>query len=288
MLFALTGCIKESLDECKTGDIEIKVYVEKFQATSEVIPDDMEASFDTRIKNLRYYLYQGNMLLEQGTIDDLSGVTGPDYIFRRTDLAFGSYTLALVGNGTDAVLEGSPDQPGGFLLVYPEADRTDDYFTAVFPFTVDCQCVTYLETALQRAHGVVRFHFVNLPPRTVELAMTLEGVSGAKQVTGGFTGSRDVTYRIPVGALTASDTPQAVIGTFPTANGGQTVYRLALYGTDPQTPFYNGTVSDNVPVKRNQLTDVLATFTPEGDINVSIELDKEWDGSLDGGGTDID
>jgi len=43
-ILLFSGCIRETLDQCPKGDIEINVYVEKFQAVTHNYRTDMETS----------------------------------------------------------------------------------------------------------------------------------------------------------------------------------------------------------------------------------------------------
>lgn len=290
----LCSCINDDLDECppEVGNIKINIYAEKFQNKSEDPLASREASFNTRLHHLYYYLYKGDKLLERGSVDDLSANTAPAYSFERSNLDFGDYTLLVLGNCKAAgVITGTGDNRNELILNYPGIDTTDDFFTCVFPFTVNCDCTQEYDAGLQRVHGVIRCNIVNLPENISDVEISINGLSGKKTVTGNYSGNIEVSKRFPVVNAKARTRNQSyVLGTFPTANGQQSAYRLKLYSYGSDVPILDKVIADTLTVQRNQLLDMTTTFDENGingNIRFEILLGTEWDGSVDGGSTDI-
>lgn len=287
LLFA--GCIHETLDPCPVGDVKINVYVEKFQAVTHDYATDMEPSFNTRIQNLHYFLFKNNERVEDGRISDCSPYTLPSYTFERGNLDFGDYCLVIVGNCSADVGEGKT--PDDLFFTYAGVDNKEDYFAVCFPFTVDCDCQTEYNTYLERTHGVVRYTFSHVPTDISGIEMTMTNLGNRKQIDGDYSGQTEVTKRISVPAVTraiAGDNEITVtIGTFPTATGMRSTYRLRLYKNGGETPSYDGMVTDTLTVRRNQLLNIDTRFT-EGTSSFEVSVNTTWNGSISGGGTDVD
>lgn len=287
-LFTLAGCIKEDLDPCPVGNVKINVYAEKFQNPSEEPMASTESDFKGRISHLRYFLYKGKELKEEGIVTDFSRVNGAFYTFDRFGLDFGDYTLVLVGNSTQTALSGNPSKMDNLLITYPGPDLTKDYFSAVFPFTVDCDCTTEFNVGMSRMHGVVRYIFENMPEDVTAIEVTMKNVGVKKWIHGDYAEKTDIvkTY-VPATLQSRAAKQQWVMGTFPTAAGEKSVYSVKVYRQHSSLPFYEGVVSEQLEVKRNQLLDIKAVFN-DGTLRFDISIDHTWDGTSDGGDTEIE
>ncbi len=286
-ILLFSGCIRETLDQCPKGDIEINVYVEKFQAVTHNYRTDMETSFNTRIKDIHYLLFKEQTLIEEGRIEDCSPYSNPSYVFQRKGLEFGNYCLALISN-CSATIQGSA--PTELFFVYAGVNNDEDHFTACFPFTVNCDCKSEYNIYMERTHGVIRYTFHNIPEHTNGIEMTMTNVGNKKVIEGGYLENIDVTKRISIDQLNratkADNDISVVIGTFPTVTGMHSAYQLRLYKNGQETPWYNETVTDTLTVRRNQLLDISTRFT--GDIpSFEVLINTAWDGSTSGGETDI-
>lgn len=288
----LASCINEDLDPCppEQGNIKINLYVEQFQNKSEDPLASREAAFNQRLHYLCYYLYKGDTLMQQRIVDDLTPNTPPAYVFEWNNLDFGDYTLVVIGN-TDAegVLEGSGDTRSNLILHYPGVDTTDDFFSCTFPFRVDCNCTEELDAGLKRVHGVLSSRFVNLPANVTAIEVTLDGVSGRKTVCGDYDGDPiTVTKRYAVRPTVDGALPAYVLGTFPTQPGRSSVYHVRLYTAGSDTPIFDKDITNDIQIRRNQLVEITTTFAKDGTFTFEISLDKDWEGTISGGGTVVD
>lgn len=285
LLFA--GCIHESLDPCPVGDVKVNIYVEKFQAVTHNYDTDMEVAFNTRIQDIHYFLFKDNALIEEGRIADCSSYMSPPYTFQRQGLEFGDYCLAIVSN-CSAYVGGSA--PADLFFTYAGVDNKEDYFAVCFPFTVDCDCQTEYNAYMERTHGVVRYTFSNVPADISGIEMTMTNVGNKKLIDGDYSGQMEVTKRVPVSAVTRAVTDNnditVTLGTFPTTTGMRSAYRLRLYKNGGREPWYDGTVTDTLTVRRNQLLNIATRFT-EGTSPFEVSVNTTWDGSISGGGTDV-
>lgn len=285
ILFA--GCIRETLDPCPTGDIKVNIYVEKFQAVTHDYGTDMEASFNTRIKDVHYCLFKDNALIEEGRIMDCTAFVAPPYTFERKGLDFGDYCLILVSN-CSAFIGGNA--PTDLFFNYGGVNNKEDHFAVCFPFRIDCDCQSEYNAYMERAHGVIRYTFSDIPADLSGIEITITNVGNKKIIDGEYTGQIEVVKFIPVTPNTRANNKEnsltAVLGTFPTATGLQSAYRIRLFKNGENEPYYNETVTDKLTIQRNQLLDIMTRFT--GDIpSFEIRLDTKWDGSNSGGNTDI-
>lgn len=280
----LTGCIREKLEPCPEGQVRIKIYVEKFQSGTDNLLHDPEGSFNNRIKNLRYYLYQGNDLLEQGLLTDVQTVTDSSYVFERNGLSFGDYRLLLIGNSRDEIIMGTPDHPDNLWIVYPGVERTEDYFSTDFPFTVDCNCTQTYRTGLMRVHGVIRYSFRDIPSHVTAMEMSMSNLTAKKQITGHYDEATEVTKRIVLDNRRADE--DIVIGTFPTPQGQHSAYHLKIYTNNSPDPWYDKQVTDTLTVRRNQLLEITTRFSLSNP-QFEVTVDPVWEGSLPGGDTEL-
>lgn len=286
-LFTLVGCVKEDLDPCPVGNVKMNVYAEKFQNTSENAMDNTEGRFADRIRHLRYFLYQEGKLKEKGVVSNLSAVNGAFYTLNWQNLDFGDYQLVVVGNSTADALTGDESSADNLLLTYPGADLTEDYFSAVFPFKVDCDCTTEYNVGLSRVQGVVRYTFKNIPADLTDIEVGMTGITNLKHITGNYEGAGTATHHysvVPVGAVTD---PHFSIGTFPTLPDKKAVFSMKLYRNHETTPYYDQVVTDTLQIRRNQLLDIVTTFS-DGKISFEVKMDASWNGSTSGGEADVD
>lgn len=291
LFLSLACCIDEDLAPCppERGNVKIDLYVEKFQNKSANPLASRESHFNERIHYLCYYLYKGDSLMQYTLVEDLAASTGPACSLAWDHLDFGDYTLVAVGNcGARGVLAGSGDPRTNLVLHYPGSDTTDDFFFASFPFRIDCDCTEELETGLLRAHGVLRSRFVNLPPQVTAVEISLDGLSGRKTVCGEYDGDPiTVSKRYPVGSV-APESADYLLGTFPTQPGRQSVYHVKLYTAGSDTPIFDQDITRTLQMIRNQLVEITVTFAPDGTFTFDVILNKDWEGSINGGGTVID
>lgn len=285
LMFA--GCISETLDPCPTGDVKINIYVEKFQAVTHDFRKDMEVSFNTRIKDIHYFLFKDNALLDEGRISDCTPYVASPYTFEREGLEFGDYCLALVSNCSAYV---GGQAPTDLFFTYAGIDNKEDYFAVCFPFRVDCNCQSEYNAFMERVHGVIRYTFSDVPDDISGMDVTMTNLGNKKLIDGDYSGQMEVTKHVPVGQLTRTDKADnditVVLGTFPTTSGMRSAYRLKLYRNGELQPSYDETVTDTLTVRRNQFLDIATRFT--GDIpSFEVRINTAWDGSNSGGETDI-
>ncbi|MCC8172450.1 MAG: hypothetical protein LIP00_11865 [Parabacteroides sp.] len=296
-LLSLGACINETLDPCppepgnppETGHVKIDLYVEKFRNASDDPLASREAAFNLRLQDICYYLYQGDRLIGQGVVNDLSAYSAPAYVFDFSSLAWGDYTLVAMSNCQAAgVLTGTGADRNEFMLHYPGADSTADFFTCVFPFTVNCNCEQTFEAALQRAHGVVRSRFVNLPGNITAAEVTLDRVYGQKTVCGDYGGDPiEATRHFRITPVTRAAAPDYVTGTFSTVAGQHSTYRLRLYAGDSAEPVFDRAIPDTLQIERNQLTEITTTFHTDAQehiVSFEVTFDTGWDGTTEGSG----
>lgn len=286
-IILFVGCVHETLDPCPSGDVKINIYVEKFQAVTHDYQTDMEVSFNTRIKNIHYFLFKDNALAEEGRIPDCTTYVASPYTFQRKGLAFGDYCLALVSNCSTYV---GGNAPTDLFFTYAGVENKEDYFAVCFPFRIDCDCPSEYNAYMERAHGVIRYTFSDIPEDLTGIEMTMTNLGNKKMIDGDYSGQMEVTKFIPIEKLMRAanedEDISVVLGTFPTTVGMRSVYRLSLYRNGETEPSYNETVTDTLTIRRNQLLDISTRFT--GDIpSFEIRVNTTWDGTNSGGETDI-
>lgn len=276
----LAGCIREDLEPCPESEVRIKLYVEKFQADPDASFASAEPHFNSRIEQLRYYLYKEGKVIEQGQLPDCTACTDSAYVFYRHGLEFGDYKLVVIGNGEGGAFTSDPDH---LVATYPGVEQTKDFFTASLPFTVNCACPLSYQGLLERMHGVVLGSFGQLPPEITGLEIKMANVGTRKPMEGAYEGSGELTKRVDLTAYDSSKEVNVVIGAFPTAGNQPSSYYLSLYKNGADTPAYQFLVTDTLRVIRNQLVEVKMHFhamNPSFEVNV----DTKWEGSLPVGG----
>ncbi len=278
----ITGCIKESLDPCPENEVRIRLRAEEFGAD----PAGTEPVFGKRVASLRYALYSGGALIWERRADGLDEVTGDAYYLSLGALEMRDYTLTVSANVPDGHYESSAAEPESYAVAYQGPDKTRDYFSAVIPFTVDCTCPLTFDGTLQRLHTVVRTLLYNVPDGTASAEISISDVSERRFVADGYGGVTSATMRSDVDNI-PGEAVRIVVGTFPTAGDGASVYRIRLFGADGQTAYEREIAG--LRLKRNRLTDVTVRFpeNPGGEIEVEVKLDTRWDGNENGGSTEI-
>lgn len=286
ILFIMTlfmGCdIRDGEDPCE-GEVRINLYAERFQNRSEDPLFEREALFCSRIMHIRYYLYYEGMLKEQGIVDKFDDEGIGFYTQTFDNLDYGNYNVVFVSNCTRNALTGDPSIADNLVLTYPGTLDTEDYFTAVFPFTVDSENLHEYTVGLSRAHGVVRYTFNNLPEDAVAVGVTMENVGLQKWVTADYmdTFAADMRYAmIPVSRQI--DTDEYIMGTFPTVRNERSRLHVGLYRQDDERAYLSQMISDTLTVRRNQLLDIAITYE-NGTFTHEIILDSSWNGSNSGG-----
>lgn len=282
----LSSCIKEGEVECPT--IRIRFYAEKFQNKSQNPLDDREQKFCDRINHVRYYLYKENQLIEEQVIDKMDNTASDCFTLQYDNLDHGNYELVVVGNSTKAALTGDPFQSSNLLITYSGCSDTEDYFSAVFPFTVNSNESKEYEVGLLRAHGVVRYTFLNMPENITDFEVFMTNVGLEKWITSDYKNVVEATQRFRISPSTRQETTDMgyVIGTFPTATDQRSAFTLNLYSDGAESPYFSRMISDTLSVTRNQLLDIVTTFN-DGNVSFEVILDNDWNGSLPGAEVEI-
>lgn len=287
ILFILSSCIKEDLDPCPLSKVKVNVYAEKFQNPSENAMDNVEGNIKDRIGHLRYYLYQGGKMKKKGIVSDWAAVNGAFYTLTWEGLDWGDYQLVLVCNSTKNALSGDDNFVDNLLLTYPGCDLTEDYFATVFSFTVDCDCELEFNTALSRVQSIVRYTFKNVPSDLTDIEVEMSRLTARKYITGDYEGEGNAIKKYTIIPARAESVPGFVIGTFPTLTDTRALLNMRFYRNHEVGPYYEKLVTDTLRVKRNQLLDIVTTFS-DGKIDFEIRLDGSWDGFTPGGDTEIE
>jgi len=293
LIFALPGCdMKDGVDECPAGDVRLHFYVEKFRNKSQNALDDREDIFGDIVTHFRYFLYKDGTLHKQGIIDNFQATTGNNYTLDFTDLDYGNYEMVVVANSTHTALSGDAAQSANLVVKYPGSMDTEDYFSAVYPFSVNSDKTMEYDVGLSRMQGVIRYNFRNMPADITAMEIAIENVTSEKWITGDYKTSYQAlrTYDIIPVRQTGDDIRNSayIMGTFPTLEGEYATYHLNLFRDGESIPYRSERISDNLTVARNQLLDLLVTFNADGSFKFEVLLDNEWGGSNPGGETGID
>lgn len=279
-LLAFTSCVKENLDPCPDrGNLSVKIYAEKFLVSPPYGPESLESRIGDRITRLDWYLYKDETLYDKGSFDEISSSADSSILFAKQQLPYGSYTLVLTGNLPSEQTSVGPD---GFFLTYPGSEKTDDYFTAVVPMTVDCNCTRSYTAVMQRVHGVIRFVFENLPERADRIETTLDNLSGRMSVSGRY--DTPISETRSFGAAQIRETAgTTIVGAFPTIDGSRTNWTVRLYEEGAQTPFLEKTAEEDFALERNRLVELAVDFSGMENAHFTVTVDPEWNGVIDGG-----
>lgn len=287
ILTLFSSCIKDGETLCPEGKVTFLFFAEKFQNKSQNPLDDREEKFCDRIQQVRYYLYKDNNLKEERVIDKFDSNNSNCFTLEYTDLEPGNYRMVVIGNSTKTALSGDPANAANLVLTYPGTMETEDYFTTVFPFTVHAEEVKTYEVGLSRAHGVIRYKFVNMPADVSGIGVMMDNVTAKKWITGDYAEVYEASRRFNINRTETrqsgnDEIQDYVIGTFPTTVNERSAFYLSLYRDGVDTPYLNRMISDTLVVTRNQLIEIVTTFN-DGNVDFEIYLDNEWDGSLHGG-----
>lgn len=272
LLMGLTGCWNENTKNCWMGDVAIHVMAERFQ---ELPGGKTEEVLSARISSIRYYLYQGDVLYQQGVVDDKEELNLQNIILTFSKLPFGDYSLSLLGNASE-----------GESITYPGPTQTKDYFVSYYRFTVDCECGLTDFTTLYRSQGVTQFELKNLPDNITEIEVSLNQLNQVCQADTTYRGETELSYRMNVVDVTQEGLSSFVIGSFPTVAEGRSELILRLYADgNPEFLVYESKIGEAVIV-RNQLVRVEADFNHSlmGDVVFDVTVNPEWDGV---GGGDV-
>lgn len=278
ILLLLSGCVKETLDECPTGDVRVKAYVEKFQTNTADPSKDVEDSFNKRIHDLHYYLYRDNRLIRDSILADAGMVTNPHYALEFGTLDFGDYRLVLIANGEATTVPGND----GLFIQYPGVKDAEDYFIGNFAFSVDCDCTSEYEMKLKRVHGVLQSVLHGLPAQISEVEVTLRGVNSQAGIDDKYSSITDVTKRYSLENIAHDQAIRLVMGTFPTPGDETAVYEIKFFTSSGTAPVYTQVIKDKVKIKRNQLTTVESDFR-DGGFHFEVKVDRPWNDYIEGG-----
>ncbi len=289
-ILGLASCIHRDLEECETADLLVRIYVERFGdeqafSRSESYVETSEPYFNTRIEDMDYYLYKDNVLIESGSFSDALRTEGVYYTFRRNDIPWGNYKLALMANCVEDVVTGSPDNLDEMSIVYSGVGETEDYFIDVLPFSITQNALHEYDTQLKRLHGVVRYNLINVDPEITAVEVSMDGLTRSGCIMGTYSEDFDYSKTIYVNS---GESRAAVIGdpnivaTFPTMEGRKSSWSIKIYKDDPDVPFYERTISSDVEVVRNRLLD-LSMKLEKDNYSFEIKVNTDWDGTTEGG-----
>lgn len=291
-----TSCIRDGLIECP-GNVRLLFYAEQFQNSSNDPLAATESVFTNRVKHLRYYLYCEGELYDQGILEKLPESTAPDYIYAMEKADYGNYEMVVIANCSKTALTGNPANPANLVLTFPGCADTEDYFTAVYPFTVNSDELVTHTVGLLRTQGLIIYRFVNMPAEISDVDILIENVSNQKWIKGDYMQTGSANSRYAIVPLTQSPRKRInslageeryVMGTFPTLTNEKATYHLGLYRNGEPEPFRRQMITDTLTVRRNQLLEVIATFDTDYNVDFEINLNPDWDGSTIGGETEID
>lgn len=284
LIVILSGCIKDGEELClPEPKVRLHFFAEKFRNASQNPLDDKEAKFCDRINHLRYFLYKENQLIEEKVVDNFANKDINCFVLEYDKLEYGNYKVVMVGNTVNTSLKGDPANADNLHLVFPGCHNTEDFFTAVFPFTVNSDETKEYEVGLLRAQGVIRYTFHNLPSDVSEVEVIMKNVGSEKWITGAYAKACEADYKFVMNSsLRAITDGDYVIGTFPTPTNEKSVYHMNLYRKGDTEPYFSQMISDTLTVVRNQLLEIATTFS-EGNVSFEVILDSDWDGSLPGG-----
>lgn len=286
LILSLTGCIKETLDKCPEGNVRINVYAEKFQTNSSIATQDIEEQIGKRIQFLHCVLYKDNDYLRDTVIEAISTVKEAYYPLDFSGLPFGNYNLVIVGNCSSEAMGGDYHQWGGLNILYSGIEKTADFFAALLPFTVDCDCTIRLDLKLRRLLGVVRCEMKGLPNEVEEIEVIFHNVNSQLGKDGVFSKPIRISKRFPVIQSRSRQPNNILLGIFPTLTDSPASYELKLYASGQNEALFSKVMSENVSITRNQLIELLTDFS-EGEVQFSIHMDTNWEDYINGGEVEI-
>lgn len=288
-----TACIRQKEEFCppEVTQATVRIEAEKFLARPPYDPSEVEESFNTRIHSLSYRLYgeDGN-LIRQGKLDQEAAATASSaYTLQLDDLPYDSYSMELVANTPEYAMSGDTDSPGGRSILYQREGNGEDNFAIAFPLEVRNGEDNSFDAVLHRLHGVTKFRFENIPDNISAVEVTLTNVAARSTASGRYDLPIEVTKRMDVKNFPSREQAAFAVGTFATVPGTQTSWRLRLYASDEAAPLYDGIAAEGLLIEGNQLLE-LGTRFPEGgtgDLEFTVNMNTQWDGSTEGGGTII-
>lgn len=286
-LFILSGCIKDGQEDCPDGTVRLNLYAEKFRNRSQNPLDDREPVFNNIISHLRYYLYRDDILREQGLVTNFTKSSADHYAFDFTGLEYGNYKMVIVANSSKTALSGDYALADNLVITYPGALETEDFFTAVFPFTVNSSDPAEYEVGLLRTQGVIRYTFKNMPANISDIEMVMRNVCSEKWVTGDYKKTCEASRRYIIPLLRQTTTEDYIVGAFPNLIDQKAAYYLNIYRNRESEPYLRQLITDTLTVIRNQLLDIAVTFN-NGNLDFEIDMDSKWDGSSSGGETGLE
>lgn len=284
LIIFLSGCdIKDGEELCPPEPkVTLHFFAEKFRNASQNPLDDREEKFNDKIRHIRYFLYKEDRLIENKVIDSFNK-NDASFTVTYDNLDYGNYKVVLVSNSVNTALEGDPVNGDNLYIVYPGFDKTEDFFTTVFPFTVNSAEAKEYEVGLLRAQGVIRYTFQNLPADVAGVEVVMKNVGSEKWITGDYKKSCEANHRfVMLTDLRADTNGDYVISTFPTPANEKSVYYMNLYRQGDEEPYFSQMISDTLTVVRNQLLEIATTFN-NGNVSFEVILDSDWEGSLPGG-----
>lgn len=289
LIILFSSCVRDGEDVCPPiGTVRVDLFVEKFRNQSENPLDDREDIFHERINHLNYFIYKDEILYDQGIINELPQVSDPSYSFLFSGLDYGNYNMVIVANCTQAVLCGDPVVADNLFLNFPGCENSEDFFTAVFPFSVEADEVKEYEVGLMRIHGIIRSTFKNLPNNITDVEIIIGNVSQESWLTGGYRTTCDASRKYTVNPQRKQAIDMSyIMGIFPTLENEKSVYSLNMYKDGETTPYISQIITDDINIKRNQLLDITVTFN-DGYLSFEIDMDSDWDGSSPGGEVGIE
>lgn len=269
----------------------MRIEAEKFLARPPYDPSELEESFNTRIHGLSYRLYgDDGTLLGRGNLDrEAVATTSSAYILKFDDLPYGSYSMELTANTPEHAVSGNADSPEGQSILYQREGNGDDNFAAAFPFEVRNGEANSFDAVLHRLHGVTKFRFENIPDNISAVEVTLTNVAARSTASGRYDLPIEVVKRMDIENFPSREQAAFAVGTFATVPGTKTSWRLRLYASDTDAPVYDGVAAEGLLIEGNQLLE-LSTRFPEGgtgDLEFTVNMNTQWDGSTEGGGTII-
>lgn len=286
-LLSLAGCVKETLDKCPEGNVRVNVYAEKFQTNSSDVTSDIEDQIGKRIDFMHCILYRDDDYVLDTVIEGVSGVKDSHLPVDFRQLPFGNYNLVIIGNCLPETMGGDFHLRDGMLLLYPGADKAEDMFATVVPFTVDCDCSTEFSTKLRRLMGVVRCEMNGLADDVSEIEVIFHNINSQCGKDGIFSLPIDINKRVKI-IRTRSTEPQSVLlGVFPTVSDKPASYEIKFYAEGQTEPTFSKVMSDKINILRNQYVELISDFS-KGEVQFTIRLDTQWDDHMQGGEVEID
>lgn len=286
-LLSLAGCVKETLDKCKEGNVRINVYAEKFQSKYSDVTRDIEPQFGKRIEFMHCILYQEDNYVLDTVIDNVSAVKDSHMPIDFHQLPFGNYNLVIIGNCLPETMSGDFHRRGGMLLLYPGADKTEDMFASVVSFTVDCDCTMEFSTKLLRLLGVVRCEMNGLADDVSEIEVIFHNINSQCGDNGVFSLPIDLSRRIKIMRTRSTEPQSLLLGVFPTLSDKPATYEVKLYSEGQTEPTFSKVMSDKINILRNQYVELISDFS-KGEVQFTIRLDTQWDDHMQGGEVEID